>query len=149
LMRTGLKAALLSILWTAVMWGQATTGFHRVDRAIARAYGSSTAQVMPYATVRVTSTATGAVALIYSDPLLSHQIVSGTVTADANGNYDYYASLNYCVNEAVSAPGQGSYSTTNICQASGSGGMVWPGAGVPVSTGSAWSGSLVAPTGAL
>src|SRR5690348_873014 len=99
----------LLLLIPVFTWSQATTGYHRVSQALARAYGSAAVQVMPYATVTVDNTATGLAATIYSDPLLTAPIPTSTVTANGNGNYDYYIPLNYCVTETVSAPGQGTY----------------------------------------
>ena len=100
-------------------YSQATTGFHRVNQVIARGNYGVTAQVVPYAVVSVTDTATGLAATIYSDPLLTAQIVPSVVTADASGNYDYYIPLGYCVDETVSSPGSGSFTTPNVCVISG------------------------------
>src|ERR1017187_9065200 len=83
---------------------QATSGFHRQNQVIAKAQGNVTAQVVPFAKVSVTTTATGALAPIYSDPLLTVPITSGTVTADGSGNYNYYFALNQCVTERISSP---------------------------------------------
>ena len=94
---------------------QVTTGFHRVNQVFSRASGSSYVQVQPYATIFVTSTASGSAATIYSDPLLTIAIAGSVVTADANGNYNYYMPLNYCVTEAVSYPGGGTITTPNLC----------------------------------
>jgi len=111
-----MKKLLLSLLlFPALLIGQATTGFHRSSQALARATGSQYVVVQPNAVVYVTSTATGTVATIYSDPLLSISIPSGSVVADQNGNYGYYININYCVNEQISYPGGGSQTTTNIC----------------------------------
>lgn len=110
---------MLVVLVPTCVYPQATTGYHRISQALARANTGVTAQVVPYANVFMTNTSTGAVAVIYSDPLLSVQITSGTVTADAQGNYDYYIPLNYCVNENTSSPGQGSKSVQNVCSNSG------------------------------
>ena len=96
-------------------YSQATTGYHRVNQVIARGNYGVTAQVVPYAVVSVTDTATRLAATIYSDPLLTAQIVPSVVTADASGNYDYYIPLQYCVDETVSSPGSGSFTTPNIC----------------------------------
>jgi hypothetical protein len=103
-----------------------TTGFHRVNQVLARANGSATAQVVPGATISVTSTATGAAATIYSDPGLTAIISPPVVTSDFNGNYSYYVALNYCVNETVSSPGQGTYTTDNICVNGGGGTLTNP-----------------------
>ena len=110
----------LSIIWTVSAFGQATVGFHRVNQLLQRGTSGTYAQIVPRGTVQVTSTATGLLATIYRDPLLTSQITSGSVTSDANGNYDYYVPLNYCVDETVSSPGAGSYTTTNICGNTGS-----------------------------
>jgi hypothetical protein len=101
---------------------QATTGYHRLNQVLARAPQGVSAQVVPYAKVSVTSTATGLAATIYSDPLLTAPINPPLVTADASGNYSYYLPLNYCVSESVSSPGQGFQNMPNIC--SGSSGLV-------------------------
>ena len=105
---------------------QATEGFHQVGQVIARApQGGVTAQVVPYAKVTVTNTATGSGAAIYSDPLLTALITPPVVTADANGKYGYYIPTNYCVTETVSAPGQGTSVTPNICVNGGSSGVTF------------------------
>ena len=110
-----MKKLLFLLLLPVIAWSQVTTGFHRVNQVLARGASGTTAVVVPYATVLVTSTATGTAAMIYRDPLLSVLIAGSTVTADSSGNYAYYIPLNYCVNEKVSAPGQGTYTTQNIC----------------------------------
>ena len=106
---------ILLLLLPALTSGQPTNGFHRVNQILQRGKSGTYAQVVPYATVYMTSTATGLAAPIYSDPLLTSIIPSSTVTSDASGNYDYYTPLNYCVDETVSSPGAGTYTTTNIC----------------------------------
>ena len=111
---------ILSIIWTTCAFGQVTTGYHRVNQLLQRGTSGAYAQIVPRGTIHVTSTATGLLATIYRDPLLTSQIASGSVTSDANGNYDYYIPLNYCVDETVSSPGAGSYTTTNICGNTGS-----------------------------
>ena len=108
------------LLLPVLALGQVTVGYHRVNQVLQRGNSGTYAQVVPFATVFVTSTATGTNATIYSDPLLTSPIASSTVTADGSGNYDYYIPLNYCVNEQVSAPNGGSYLTTNICLGGGS-----------------------------
>ena len=113
-MKKFLLSALLA-LCPLFGYSQATTGFHRVNQVIARGNYGVTAQVVPYAVVSVTDTVTGSAATIYSDPLLTAQIVPSVVTADASGNYDYYIPLQYCVDETVSSPGAGSFTTPNIC----------------------------------
>ena len=94
---------------------QATIGYHRINQVLARAPQSVTAQVVPYAKVSVTDTTTGLAATIYSDPLLTALISPPVVTADANGNYDYYIPLSYCVTESITSPGQGIQNISNIC----------------------------------
>ena len=116
-----LKLFLASLLFPIVAFGQATTGFHRQNQIISRAPSGSYAQVVPYATVYVTLSSTGAAATIYSDPLLSAPIPNSTVTTDKNGNYGYYIQTNYCVTENVSAPGQGNIVNANVCQNGGGG----------------------------
>ena len=112
-------AALL--LFPVLVFGQATTGFHRVNQVIARGPQGTTAQVVPNATVYVTNTVTGLPAVIYSDPLLTVEIPTGIVSGDQNGNYGYYIPLNYCVNETVSSPGSGQFTTSNVCANAGTG----------------------------
>ena len=97
------------------LMGQATTGYHRTNQVLARAYGSTNAQVVPYAKITVSVTATGAAATIYSDAGLSVAINPPALTADSSGNYSYYLPLNYCVTEVISSPGQGTVSIPNIC----------------------------------
>ena len=103
--------------------GQATTGFHRVNQVLARApQAGVTANVVPNATITVTSTASGTAATIYVDPLLGDQISPPVLTADNSGNYSYYIALNYCVTETITAPGQGTRVISNICALGGGGG---------------------------
>ena len=116
-----LFAALL--IFPALAFGQATTGFHRVSQVIARApLNSVTAQVVPYATIVLTSTASGTAAAVYSDPLLSVGIPNSTLTADGSGNYDYYFALSYCVTETIMTPEGGITVIPNICSNGGGGG---------------------------
>lgn len=97
-------------------FGQATTGYHRIGQVLQREpQGGVTAQVVPYATIYVTSTATGTAATIYSDPLLSAPISNSTVTSDENGNYGYYIALGQCDTENITYPGGGSITNTNVC----------------------------------
>ena len=138
----------LSVIWTVSAFGQATIGFHRVNQLLQRGTSGTYAQIVPRGTVQVTSTATGLLATIYRDPLLTSQITSGSVTSDANGNYDYYIPLNYCVDEAVSSPGQGSYTTKNICVNGGGTGVVGSGAAGQIPYYAA-NGTTVSPTSAL
>jgi len=111
------KFILAALLIVCPFFGlsQATTGYHRVSQVLARSNGGVKAEVVPYATVVVTSASTGSAATIYSDPGLSSPISGATVTADPNGNYDYYMALGYCVNEAISSPSQGSQTVSNVC----------------------------------
>lgn len=140
-MKKFLLFLLLFVVVPTCIYSQvATTGFHRVSQVIARANTGVTATVVPYASVYITNQSTGALATIYSDPLLSVQIASGMVTADANGNYSYYIPLNYCVHESISSPGQGSFGIDNICVngegGGGSGTVSGQAAGViPLATG--------------
>ena len=117
------------------LFGQATTGFHRVNRVLARAPQGVTAQVVPNAKVNVTATATGAAATIYSDPLLSVQITPPLVTADASGNYSYYIPLDYLVTETISSPNQGTTTILNI-------GSLGSGTGLPTGCSSPGIGDL-------
>ena len=103
------------------LFAQVTTGFHRVSKVLARAPQTVTAQVVPYASVSMSTTSTGVAATIYSDPGLTVQIVPPLVTADASGNYSYYLPLNYFVNETISSPGQGVQVIYNVGQNGGGG----------------------------
>jgi len=101
---------------------QATTGYHRVSQVLARSpHDGVTADVVPFAKIAVTNTATGSAANIYSDPLLTAIITPALVTADASGNYSYYLHLNYCVTETITAPGQQTQTIRNICINGGGG----------------------------
>lgn len=97
------------------LFGQATTGYHRVSQVIARSNSGTTALVVPFAKIAVTNTATGNAAVIYFDPLLSSQITPPLITADLAGNYSYYMPLNTCVTETISSPGQSNIVIPNIC----------------------------------
>ena len=72
------------------------------------------AQIVPYATISVTTSATGVAATIYSDPGLTDQIIPPVLTADGNGMYQYYIPMNYMVTETISSPNQGSFVLPNI-----------------------------------
>ena len=96
--------------------GITTAGFHRISSVTARVPYSVGLQVVPGATILVTATATGTEATIYSDPGMSIQIPGALLFADQDGAYDYYAPLNYCMTEIVSAPNGGVVITTNIVQ---------------------------------
>ena len=118
-----MKKLLALFLFPMLAFGQATTGFHRVAQVIARApLNSVTAQVVPYATVVLTNTATGVAAAVYSDPLLSVGIPNSTLTADGSGNYNYYFNLGVCVTETISSPNMGIIAIPNICSNGGGGG---------------------------
>ena len=146
-----------SIIWTTLLLplfalGQATSGFHRVSQILARApQGGVTAQVVPYAKIYVTGTASGVAATIYSDPLLSAVITPPILTADKNGGYSYYIPNNYCVTENISAPGQGNITITNVCSNNGGTGAVNPGTTGQIAyypgNGSAVSGTNALPNG--
>ena len=104
------------LLFIPLAWGgMQTTGYHRVNQLLQRGTSGTYAQVVPRATIQVLGTMSGIGATIYWDPGLTSQITPSTVTSDASGNYDYYIPLNYCVDEVVSYPGSGSYTTKNIC----------------------------------
>lgn len=114
-MKKFLSVLFLLAAFACPLFGQATAGYHRTNQAIARGSSGVTAVIVPYASVYVTSSATGTLATIYSDPGLSVPILTGMVSADANGNYGYYIALNYCVNERISSPGAGNILITNVC----------------------------------
>ena len=117
-----IKKLLLGLAFVAsTLSAQVTTGYHRVSQVVARGSSGTQAVVVPNANIYVTSTSTGTVATIYSDPLLSIPIPSGMVTSDASGNFSYYIPLTYCVNERASYPGSGNFTTTNICSLGGGG----------------------------
>ena len=92
----------------------ATTGWYRQANVTARSTYGLNQQVVPGASVYVTVTSTNLAATIYSDPLLTATIVNSTVTADVNGNYQYYIPLNYLVTETISSPNQGNVVIPNI-----------------------------------
>jgi len=81
-----------------------TTGWHRFSNVTARAFYSTTQEVVPGATIYVTETASGVEATIYSDPGLSITIPGALITADPSGFYEYYLPLSYNVTETISAP---------------------------------------------
>ena len=112
---------LILIATTCPLFGQSTTGFHRVAVALSRAQSGLNAQIVPNATVTVTQTSTGTAATIYSDPLLTSIISPSVVVADNSGNYSYYIALNYCVTETITSPGQGTRTIPNICSNGGAG----------------------------
>ena len=111
--------ACLLLLPVCLINGQATTGYYRQSQVLARASSGVTAQVVPYASVVVSNTATGAAATIYSDPLLSDPIDCSCVTADESGNYGYYIALGTIVTETISSPGQGTRTIPNVGSVNG------------------------------
>ena len=123
-MKKLLLIALLAFICPLIGLSQATSGFHRVNQVIARGTSGVGAQVVPYASIAVTNTATGFGAVIYSDPGLSAVISPAVVKADASGNYGYYIPTGYCVSETVSSPGQGSYVIPNVCINGGSSSLI-------------------------
>ena len=112
---------LLFLLSLVNAYGQATTAAHRLNQVIARGRGVD-AQIVPYATIRVTNSATHVAGAIFIDPGLTVPYPNSTVTADANGNYGYYFHLNVCMTEAISFAGGGSLTNTNVCVNTGGGG---------------------------
>jgi len=96
------------------LFGQATSGYSRFGQVFARAPQGVTAQVVPYATVSVTTSASGVAATIYSDPGLTDQITPPVITADESGMYQYYIPMNYMVTETISSPNQGSFVIPNV-----------------------------------
>jgi len=92
----------------------ATTGFYRESTVTSLASGTITQQVVPGATIYVTTTAGNVAASIYSDPLLSAVIPNSTVVSDIDGNYSYYIPLNYMVTETISAPYLGTLIIPNV-----------------------------------
>ena len=96
------------------LFGQATSGYSRFSQVLARAPQGVGAQIVPYATISVTTSSTGVAATIYSDPGLTDQIIPPVLTADGNGMYQYYIPMNYMVTETISSPNQGSFVLPNI-----------------------------------
>lgn len=130
------RVAVLGILLvsTCPFFGQATVGYHRMDQVLQRApQGGIAAQVVPYATIYVTYTATGLAATIYSDPLLTAPIPNSTVTTDENGNYGYYLPSGQCVTETIMYPEGGSTTNSNICYGTGTVGSIVAGTGIGIS----------------
>lgn len=146
-MRRNIFIFVLSLILPALLGAQATPGSHRVSQVFTRSATGVTAQIVPNAQVTVTNTATGQPAVIYSDPSLTSRINPPSITTDSNGNYDYYAPLNVCLTESISAPGQGVKVTPNIC--SNGSGTPYPPAGIAVSTSVAWGSSITRPVGDL
>ncbi len=96
--------------------GLVTTGYHRISNVVTRGPFGVEQQAVPGATILVTLTSTGGVATIYSDPLMSITITGALITADTQGNYDYYIPLNYNVTETISAPNGGLITLINVVQ---------------------------------
>lgn len=116
------KLSFLIFLIPSMLLAQATTGYHRIGQVLARApLQSVNAQVVPYATIVLTNTSTGAAAAVYSDPLMTVAIPNSTLTADQNGNYDYYFALATCITETISSYGTGIITNTNVCSLAGGG----------------------------
>lgn len=111
-----MKKFLLLVVLLCPLTGlaQSTAGYHRVGQVLARAPQTVNAQVVPYASVSVSVTSTGAAAVIYSDPGLSVQITPPLVRANDKGTYDYYIALNYMVTETISSPSLGGIVIPNI-----------------------------------
>ena len=151
------KFGLAILLFPVLVFGQATTAYHRLNQVLQRApQGGATAQVVPYATVYVTNTSSGTAAAIYSDPGLSIAIAGATVTADSNGNYGYYIALQSCVNERITYPGGGSITYTNVCSNTSPGvtsfsapSASWPSWLTPTVTNSTTTPSLAVAAGAI
>ena len=151
------KFGLAILLFPVLVFGQATTAYHRLNQVLQRApQGGATAQVVPYATVYVTNTSSGTAAAIYSDPGLSIAIAGATVTADSNGNYGYYVALQSCVNERITYPGGGSLTYTNVCSNTSAGlssfsapSASWPSWLVPTVTNSTTAPSLAVAASAI
>ena len=96
--------------------GVVTTGFHRISNVTTRGPQGVELQSVPGASVYVTLTSTGAEATIYSDPALSIAITGSLVTADVQGNFDYYIPLNYSVTETISSPSGAPLTIVNVVQ---------------------------------
>jgi hypothetical protein len=93
-----------------------TTGMHRVSNVTQRSPFGTLQEVVPGATIYVTQTASGAGAVIYSDPEMSVVITGSLITADTFGWYEYYIPLSYNVTETISAPSGLFVIITNIVQ---------------------------------
>jgi hypothetical protein len=111
------------LLLPTLAFAQATTAYHRFDRVLARGTGVAV-NVQPYSTVAVTNTATGLAGAIFVDPGLTVPYPNSVVTADANGNYNYYFALQTCMTEKVTYPNGGSQTIVNICSNTSPGGTV-------------------------
>ncbi|HTV81801.1 MAG TPA: hypothetical protein VME18_04060 [Acidobacteriaceae bacterium] len=109
---------LLRLFGFLVLFGGIATGqtsIRRQGSAFAQGH-NNVARVLPYATIRVctagsTGTPCNSPAMIYSDSAGAHPIPQATVplTADNNGNYQYYALSGQYV-EQISYPGTTTYS---------------------------------------
>lgn len=100
---------------------------HRFDRVLSRGQGVQ-ANIVPYANVNVcvapsTGTPCTPVASIYYDENLT-QPVTQPLVADKDGNFSYYVPPGVCVDEFISAPGQGTQTTLNICPPERTNGLV-------------------------
>lgn len=93
-----------------------TVGWHRISNVVTRSNFGAEQVVVPGATIYVTLTSSGAAATIYSDPSLSVAIHGSVVTADVNGNYDYYIPLNYNVTESISSANGSLLTISNLAQ---------------------------------
>jgi hypothetical protein len=93
-------------------------GAHRISQVLVKG-NSVTANVGPYANIRVCvlNTSCNQLATIYTDASMTIQ-AANPVTADGNGNYDYYVAVG-CIDEQISTPGQGQKFVPNVCPFNG------------------------------
>ena len=91
-----------------------TTGWQRIGNVTTRGPQGVELQSVPGASIYVTLTSTGAAAVIYSDPALSIAITGSMVTADTQGNYNYFVPLNYNVTETISSPSGSLLTISNV-----------------------------------
>ena len=121
---------LLPIIFITSVFAQ---GVHRFSQVLTRGSGVS-ANVVPYATIKVCVTATGCVTLapIFSDLALT-QPLANPITADSSGNFSYYFSAG-CVDEQYSSPSMGNLTRKNVCLNVGGGGGGGSPGGVPFNT---------------
>jgi len=123
-MKLRILLILLFLLGLTIWAGaQATTAYHRLNQVLARGNGVY-AQIVPYATIAVTNSATGVAGVIYVDPGLTVRVPNSVVTADANGNYGYYFALQLCMTEKITYPNGGMLTFVNVCSNTTSGGSV-------------------------
>ena len=148
---------IFALFLPVLAFSQATTAYHRLNQVFARGNGVN-AQIVPYATVAVTNSATGVAGVIYVDPGLTVRVPNSVVTADANGNYGYYFALETCMTEKITYPNGGMLTFVNVCSNTTAGGSVtsfsapsgsWPSWLVPTVTSPTTTPSLAVAASAI